>query len=87
MLICPAGPPKLMKPSFSQYSKASRKETGPGRWSGLVFTIRVKVFIYTTVANLCTDRISLDQDSSRRLTISQLMLSKKASIYRAAAAP
>jgi hypothetical protein len=29
--ICPAGPPKLMKPSFSQKTKASQKLTGAGR--------------------------------------------------------
>jgi hypothetical protein len=28
--ICPAGPPKLMKPSFSQYQKACFKLTGGG---------------------------------------------------------
>jgi hypothetical protein len=28
--ICPAGPPKLMKPSRSQKRKASAKLTGPG---------------------------------------------------------
>src|SRR6186713_2513338 len=33
--ICPAGPPKLMKPSFSQYSKASRNKTAAGAASGL----------------------------------------------------
>jgi len=30
MLICPAGPPKLIKPSFSQYQNASRKGIGLG---------------------------------------------------------
>jgi hypothetical protein len=28
ILICPAGPPKLMKPSLSQYRQARRNETG-----------------------------------------------------------
>ncbi len=31
MAICPAGPPKLMKPSLSQKRKASMKETLAGR--------------------------------------------------------
>lgn len=30
MAICPAGPPKLIKPSFSQKRKASQKVTGAG---------------------------------------------------------
>jgi hypothetical protein len=30
MEICPAGPPKLMKPSFSQNQKATRKLIGSG---------------------------------------------------------
>src|SRR5450759_5378491 len=30
MAICPAGPPKLMKPSFSQYQKACASVTGSG---------------------------------------------------------
>jgi hypothetical protein len=29
--ICPAGPPKLMKPSLSQKRKASRRLIGSGR--------------------------------------------------------
>jgi len=33
--ICPAGPPKLMKPSLSQKRKASAKLTGPGRSVGV----------------------------------------------------
>ena len=30
MAICPVGPPKLTKPSLSQYQKASPKLTGAG---------------------------------------------------------
>ena len=41
--ICPAGPPKLMKPNFSQKRKASRKETGAGR-SGGEATVAVESF-------------------------------------------
>ncbi|MET3474196.1 hypothetical protein ABIC38_000446 [Variovorax sp. 1126] len=32
--ICPAGPPKLMKPSLSQKRNASEKEIGSGRAEG-----------------------------------------------------
>jgi hypothetical protein len=30
MAICPAGPPKLMKPRFNQNLKACQKGMGPG---------------------------------------------------------
>ena len=33
--ICPAGPPKLMKPSLSQYQKASLKVTDCGATSAV----------------------------------------------------
>ena len=33
MAICPVGPPKLMKPSLSQYQNASARLTGAGACS------------------------------------------------------
>ena len=37
--ICPAGPPKLMKPSLSQKAKADQKATGAGASSWFMRSI------------------------------------------------
>ena len=55
MAIWPAGPPKLMKPSFTQNQKASQKPTGlvcPERSSA---TVLVSIAISTILVNKATD--------------------------------
>jgi hypothetical protein len=51
--ICPAGPPKLMNPSLSQYSRAARKPGGAGRVvSDLVLTIANLMWAARAALNL-----------------------------------
>jgi hypothetical protein len=44
MEICPAGPPKLMKPSLSQKMKASRKLTWVGGEAGASVLAGIGIF-------------------------------------------
>jgi hypothetical protein len=53
--ICPAGPPKLIKPSFSQYQKAAAKVTGEGG-SSLIVVVMCKASGKSVVDNVNGNR-------------------------------
>jgi hypothetical protein len=52
MAICPAGPPKLMKPSLSQNENACQKLTGAG-----VLLLPSVEFIFVWSAAFCVQSI------------------------------